>query len=60
MRKWSDLPDTTEPVQEVALTIRPLARGREDVMPSVYTESEASDENTGSKTVLWVDLRLRR
>ncbi len=42
-KKWSDLPDSTEPVQEVELTIRPLARGREDVMPSVYAESEASD-----------------
>ena len=38
------MPDSTEPVQVVELTIRPLARGREDVMPSVYTESEVSDE----------------
>ena len=41
--KRSDMPDSTEPVQEVELTIRPLARGREDVMPSVYSQNEASD-----------------
>ncbi len=34
---WSDLPDSAVPVKAVDLTILPLARGREDVMPSVYT-----------------------
>ena len=37
-------PDSTEPMREVQLTIQPLARGREDVMPSVYSKGEVSDE----------------
>ena len=47
--KWSDLPDSTEPVQEVELTIRPLTRGREDVMPSVYAESEVPSDASQQK-----------
>lgn len=40
--EWRALPDSAAPVREVELTIRPLARGREDVMPSVYAKGEAS------------------
>ena len=41
--EWEALPNSTKLVQEVVLTIQPLARGREDVMPSVYSKGDSSD-----------------
>ena len=42
--EWSALPDSEKPLQEVELIIQPLARGREDVMPSVHSKTEASNQ----------------
>ena len=45
-QEWSALPDSTKPVQAVELTIQPLARGREDVMPSVHVKDDGSDSSS--------------
>ena len=45
-QEWNALPDSTKPAQEVELTIQPLARGREDVMPSVHVKDDGSDSSS--------------